>query len=90
MPISFLSTGRQAGRAKATTEWFAMILGILLYMAKRARAKDRTRFAFIDKIDGVVLKLAILGGAIFTVAYLAATNAILVLEVSQSLFDLIP
>ena len=67
-----------------------MILGILFYMAKRVRAKDRTRFAFIDKIDGVALKLAIFAGAIFTVAYLAATKAILALEVSQSLFDLIP
>jgi hypothetical protein len=90
MPISFLSTGRQACRAQQTTECFAMILGILFYMATRVRAKDGTRFAFIDKIDGVALKLAIFAGAIFSVACLAATKAILALEVSQSLSDLIP
>jgi hypothetical protein len=56
-------------------------------MAKRVRAKDETRFGFIDKIDGVALKLAMFTGAIFTVAYLAATKTMLALEVFQSLFD---
>jgi hypothetical protein len=67
-----------------------MILAILFYMAKRVRAKDRTRFAFVDKIDGVALKLAVVAGALFTMACLAATSSTLAVELSQGLFDLIP
>jgi len=59
-------------------------------MAKRVRAKDETRFAFIDKIDGVALKLAVVAGALVTMAYLVETSATLAVEVSQDLFDLIP
>jgi hypothetical protein len=67
-----------------------MILGILFYIAKHVRAKDEARFAFIDKIDGVALKLAIVAGALFTMAYLAETSSTLAVELSQGLFDLIP
>ena len=66
-----------------------MILGILFYMAKHVRAKDEARFAFIDKIDGVALKLAVVAGALFTMTYLAETSTLAV-ELSQGLFDLIP
>jgi hypothetical protein len=56
--------------------------------ARRARAKDKMRLAFLDKIDGVALKLA--AGTLFTMAYLAATSSTLAVELSQDLFDLIP
>lgn len=67
-----------------------MMLGILLLLARRARAKDKTRLAFLDKIDGVALKLAVLAGPLFTMAYLAATSSTLAVELSQDLFGLIP
>jgi hypothetical protein len=67
-----------------------MMLGILLFLARRARAKDKTRLAFLDKIDGVALKLAVLAGSLFTMAYLAATSSTLAVELSQDLFGLIP
>jgi len=70
--------------------FYAMMLGILLFLARRARAKDKTRLAFLDKIDGVALKLAVLAGTLFTMAYLAATSSTLAVELSQDLFDLIP
>jgi hypothetical protein len=55
-----------------------------------AREKDKTRLAFLDKIDGVALKLAVLAGTLFTMACLAATSSTLAVELSQDLFDLIP
>lgn len=66
-----------------------MMLGVFLLLAKLARSKGETRFAFLEKI-GDRLKLAILAVALLTTAYIAETRSIMALQFSQSLFELIP
>jgi hypothetical protein len=58
-------------------------------LAKLVRSKCKMSVAVLKKVDRVHLKLGIVAAALFVLAYAVETKAILALESSQDLFEVI-
>jgi hypothetical protein len=59
-------------------------------LARVIRSKSKTSFAAFRKLGGTHFKLALLAAALFALAYAAESKAIISLESSQDLFEVIP
>jgi hypothetical protein len=66
-----------------------MIIGMMLSLTKVVRSKIERSPAF-KKLNGSHLGLALFAAALFALAYGAETNAIVTLESSQDLFEVVP
>ena len=64
-----------------------MMLGILLCLAKRV---DFKRFAFLAKIAGTDIKLAVVAFAFFGFTYIVLIKAIMALEFAQDPTAFVP
>mgnify|MGYP001255535960 CR=1 FL=1 len=67
-----------------------MTKGVLHHLANILRSKSKTSFAALEKLNGTRFKLALFAAALFALAYAAETKAIIALESSQDLFEVIP
>jgi hypothetical protein len=67
-----------------------MTKGVLHRLANIIRSKSKTSFAALEKRNGAHFKLALLAAALLALAYAAETKAIIALESSQDLFEVIP
>jgi ABC-type Fe3+ transport system permease subunit len=59
-------------------------------LAKAVRSKGRRSFALLRKLNGPHVRLGLFAAALFALAFAAETKAILALQSSQDLFDVIP
>jgi hypothetical protein len=66
-----------------------MMHAIRLFLSKLARA-TKTRSAFLGRIVGPDLGLALLAGTLLAIAYVVVTRSVLALEFSQKPFEFIP
>jgi hypothetical protein len=64
-----------------------MTKGVLHRVAKVIRSKCKKSPAVLENLSGPTLKLVLLAAALFALAYAVETKAILALESSQSLFE---
>jgi hypothetical protein len=58
-------------------------------LAKIVRSKSKRSLAVLKRVNSAHVKLAIVATALFVLAYAVETKAILVLESSQDLFEVI-
>jgi hypothetical protein len=58
-------------------------------LAKVVRSKSKRSFAVLKKVNGAHVKLGLVAAALFVLAYAVETKAILALESSQNLFEVI-
>ena len=66
-----------------------MMIGMMLRLTKVVRSKLKGSPAF-KKLNGIHLGLALFAVALFALVYTAETKAIITLESSQDLFEVIP
>ena len=66
-----------------------MIIGIMLRVTKVIRSKLK-RSPALKNLGGTHFKLALFAAALFALAFAAETKAIIALESSQDLFEVIP
>jgi hypothetical protein len=66
------------------------MFGIFRFLSKLVRARDKTRFSFLDRVAGSYLGLVILAGTLLAMAYVVETRFILSLEFPQNQFEFIP
>jgi hypothetical protein len=62
---------------------------VMQRLAKIVRSKCKKSVAVLKKVDRAHLKLGIVAAALFVMAYAVETKAILTLESSQDLFEVI-
>jgi hypothetical protein len=58
-------------------------------LAKVVRSKSKRSFAVLKKVNDAHVKLGLVAAALFVLAYVVETKAILALESSQNLFEII-
>jgi hypothetical protein len=66
-----------------------MMIGMMLRLTKVIRSKIKWSPAF-KKLNGLHLGLGLFAVALFALAYAAETKAIITLESSQGLFEVVP
>jgi hypothetical protein len=71
-------------------EYRTMTINAIYRLARVIRSKSKTSFAAFRKLSGAHLKLALLAAGLFALAYAAESKAIISLESSQDLFEVIP
>jgi hypothetical protein len=59
-------------------------------LAKAVRCKGSRSLALLRKLNGPHVRLGLLAAALFALAFAADTKAILALQSSQGLFEIIP
>jgi hypothetical protein len=59
-------------------------------LAKAVRCKGSRSLALLRKLNGPHVRLGLLAAALFALAFAAETKAILALQSSQGLFEIIP
>ena len=59
-------------------------------LAKAVRCKGSRSLALLRKLDGPNVRLGLLAAALFALTFAAETKAILALQSSQGLFEIIP
>jgi hypothetical protein len=59
-------------------------------LAKAVRCKGRRSLALLRKLGGPHVRLGLFAAALFALAFAAETKAILALQSSQDLFDVMP
>jgi hypothetical protein len=62
---------------------------VMQRLAKVVRSKSKSSLAVLKQVNGAHVKLGLVAGAIFILAYAVETKAILALESSQDLFEVI-
>ena len=66
-----------------------MTNSVVRRLAKVVRSKSKRSFAVLKTVNGAHVKLELAAAALFVLAYAIETKAILVLESSQDLFEVI-
>jgi hypothetical protein len=66
-----------------------MTNSVVRRLAKVVRSKSKRSFAVLKTVNGAHVKLGLVAAALFVLAYAIETKAILVLESSQDLFEVI-
>jgi hypothetical protein len=66
-----------------------MTTGVMQRLAKVVRSKSKITVAFFKTVNGAHVKLGIVAVAFFVLAYAVETKAILALQSSQDLFEII-
>jgi hypothetical protein len=66
-----------------------MTTGVMQRLAKVVRSKSKITLAVFKKVNGAHVKLGIVAVAFFVLAYVVETKAILALQSSQDLFEII-
>jgi hypothetical protein len=67
-----------------------MTIDLTHRLAKTVRSNGSRSFALLRKFDGPHVGLGLFAAALFALAFAAETKAILALQSSQYLFDVIP
>jgi hypothetical protein len=62
---------------------------VMQRLAKVVCSKRKRRVAVLKQVNGAYVKLAVVAAALFVLAYAVETKAILALESSQDLFEII-
>jgi len=66
-----------------------MTNSIMQHLAKVFRSRSQKSLAVLKRVNGVHVKLGLVGAAFFILAYAVETKAILALESSHDLFEVI-